>query len=61
MRRNTTKVRGFDVIVLRPSTQMNAKRISTTRTYFAFFWGRNDRLNEFVMLIYVYNKCYAIL
>ena len=23
--------------------------------------GRNDRLNEFVMLIYIYNKCYAIL
>ena len=21
---------------------------------------RNDRLNEFVMLIYIYNKCYAI-
>ena len=28
-----------------------------------FFLGgnRNDRLNEFVMLIYIYNKCYAIL
>jgi hypothetical protein len=22
---------------------------------------RNDRLNEFVMLIYIYDKCYAIL
>ena len=27
-----------------------------------FFGGnRNDRLNEFAMLIYIYNKCYAIL
>ena len=30
-----------------------------------FFWGeggnKNDRLNEFVMLIYIYNKSYAIL
>ena len=29
-----------------------AKRISTTRIYFAFFRGRHDRLNEFVILIY---------
>ena len=58
---NTTKVRDLDVIVPLPSTQNNAKRISTTRIYFAFFRGRNDRLNEFVILIYVYNKCYAIL
>ena len=27
-----------------------------------FFGGnRNDRLNEFVLLIYIYKKCYAIL
>jgi hypothetical protein len=58
---NTTKVRDLDVIVPRPSIQINAKRILTTRIYFAFFRGRNDRLNEFAMLIYVYNKCYAIL
>ena len=44
-------------------TNINAKRISITGIYFAFFLGgnRNDRLNEFVMLIYIYNKCYAIL
>jgi hypothetical protein len=58
---NTTEVRDLDVIVSRPSTQINAKRISSTRIYFAFFRGRNDRLNKCVMLIYVYNKCYAIL
>ena len=51
---NTTKVRDLDVIVPRPSTQINAKRISTTRIYFAFWGGRNDRLNEFVMLIYMF-------
>jgi hypothetical protein len=55
---NTTKVRALDVIVPRPSTNINAKRISITRIYFAFFWeSRNDRLNEFaVMLIYIYNN-----
>jgi hypothetical protein len=54
---NTTKVRTLDVIVPRPSTNINAKRISITRIYFAFFGGsRNDRLNEFVMLIYIYNN-----
>ena len=55
---NTTKVRSLNVIVPRPSTNINAKRISITGTYFAFFWGRNrnDRLNEFVMLIYIYNN-----
>jgi hypothetical protein len=53
---NTTKVRELDVIVSRPSTQINAKRISTTRIYFAFVRGRNDRPNECVMLIYVYNN-----
>ena len=61
---NTTKVRSLDVIDTRPSTNINAKRISITRIYFAFFFrggNRNDRLNEFVMLIYIYNKCYAIL
>ena len=57
---NTTKVRDLDVIVPLPSTQNNATRISTTRIYFAFFRCRNDRLNEFVILIYVYDKCYAI-
>ena len=53
-----TKVRALDVIVPCPSTNINAKRISITRIYFAFFWGgnRNDRLNEFVMLIYIYNN-----
>ena len=44
----------------RPSTNSNAKRISITRIYFAFFGGsrnmKNDRLNEFVMLIYIYNN-----
>jgi hypothetical protein len=58
---NTTKVRDLDVIVPRPFTQINAKRISTTRLYFAFFRGNNDRLKEIGMVIYVYNKCYAIL
>ena len=57
---NTTKVRALDVIVPRPSTNINAKRISITRIYFAFFGGsrnmKNDRLNEFVMLIYIYNN-----
>jgi hypothetical protein len=55
---NTTKVRALDVIVPRPSTNINAKRISIARIYFAFVWGsRNDRLNEFaVMLIYIYNN-----
>ena len=54
---NSTKVRALDVIVPRPSTNINAKRISITRIYFAFFWrSRNDRLNEFVMLIYIYNN-----
>jgi hypothetical protein len=36
---NTTQVRDLDVmqnVVHRPSTQINAKRISTTRIYFAF-------------------------
>jgi len=41
---NTTKVRDLDVIVPRPFTQINAKRISTTLIYFTFFRGRNDRL-----------------
>ena len=36
---NTTKVRALDVIVPRPSININAKRISITRIYFAFFWG----------------------
>ena len=54
---NTTKVRTLDVIVPRPSTNINAKIISITRIYFAFFWeSRNDRLNEFAMLIYIYNN-----
>ena len=54
---NTTKVRALDVIVPRPSTNSNAKRISITRIYFAFFGGsRNDRLNESVMLVYIYNN-----
>jgi hypothetical protein len=54
---NTTKVRAFDVIVLRPSTSINVKIISITRIYFVFFWeSRNDRLNEFAMLIYIYNN-----
>ena len=52
---NTTKLRDLDVIVPRPSTQINAKIFSTTRIYFEFFRGRNDRLNKFVMLIYAYN------
>jgi hypothetical protein len=51
-----TNVRDLDVIVPRPSTQNNAETISTTRIYFASFRGRNDRLIEFAMLIYVYNK-----
>ena len=59
---NTTKVRSLDVIDTRPSTNINAKRISITGIYFAFGGGyRNDRLNEFIMLIYIYNKSYAIL
>ena len=63
---NTTKVRSLDDKVPRPSTNSNAKRISITGIYFVFFLGgggdRNDRLlNEFAMLIYIYNKCYAIL
>ena len=37
-----TKVRDLDVIVPRPYTQINAKRISTTRMYFAFYRGRNS-------------------
>ena len=54
---NTTKVRDLDVIVPRPSTNINAKRIPITRIYFAFFLGsRNDSLKEFVMLIYIYNN-----
>jgi hypothetical protein len=54
---NTTNVRALDVIVPRPSTNINTKRISITRIYFAFFGGsRNDRLNDFVMLIYIYNN-----
>ena len=56
---NTTTVRASDVIVPCPSTNINAKRISITRIYFVFFWGgrsRNDRLDEFVMLIYIYNN-----
>ena len=54
---NTTKVCAFDVIVPRPSTSINVKRISITRIYFVFFWeSRNDRLNEFAMLIYIYNN-----
>jgi hypothetical protein len=36
---NTTNVRDLDGIVPLPSTQINAKRISTTRIYFAFFRG----------------------
>ena len=52
-----TKVRALDVIVPRSSTNINAKRISITRIYFAFLGGsRNDRLNEFVMLIYINNN-----
>ena len=50
---NTTKVCDLDVIVPRPSTQNNAKRILATRIYFAFFRSRNDRLNEFVMFIMI--------
>ena len=56
------KVRALDVIVPCLSTNINAKRISITRIYFVFFfWGggggsRNDRLNEFIMLIYIYNN-----
>ena len=56
---NTTKFRASDVIVPCPSTNINAKRISITRIYFVIFWeggSRNDRLNEFVMLIYIYNN-----
>ena len=33
---NATFVTSWDVIIPRPSTQINAKRISTTRIYFAF-------------------------
>ena len=33
---NTTKVRDLDVIGPRPSTQINAKKNSTTRIYLAF-------------------------
>ena len=36
---NTTKVRSLDVIVPRPSTNINAKRISITGIYFAFGGG----------------------
>ena len=36
---NTTKVRDLDVIVSRPFTQINAKRISI----FCIFRGKNDR------------------
>ena len=36
---NTTKVRSLNVIDTRPSTNINAKRISITRIYFAFFFG----------------------
>ena len=57
---NTTEVRALDVIVPCPSTNINANRISITRIYFVFFLGgggsRNGRLNEFVMLIYIYNN-----
>ena len=61
---NTTKVRPLDVIVPCPSTNINANRSSITSIYFVFFLGgggggggsRNDRLNEFAMLIYIYNN-----
>jgi hypothetical protein len=48
---NTTKVRSLDVIVPRPSTNINTKRISITRIYFAFFWGVGIEMTDWMNLL----------
>jgi hypothetical protein len=40
------KVRSLDVIVPRPSTNINAKRISITGIYFAFFLGGGIEMTD---------------
>ena len=56
---NTTKVRSLDVIDTRPSTNINAKRISITRIYFAFFFGgeieMTDSMNLLCWYIFIIN------
>jgi hypothetical protein len=57
---NTTKVRSLDVIVLHPSTNINAKRISITGIYFAFFLGgggieMTDWMNLLCWYIFIIN------
>ena len=49
---NTTKVRSLDVIVPRPSTNINAKRISITGIYFAFFfWEGGIEMTDWMNLL----------
>ena len=54
---NTTKVRALDVIVPRPSTNIMPKEFQSL-LYILHFFGRVEmtRLNEFVMLIFIYNN-----
>ena len=53
---NTTKVRSLDVIVPRPSTNINAKRISITRVYFG--GSRNDSwMNLLCWYIFIIMLC----
>ena len=58
---NTTNVRSLDVIVPRPSTNINAKRISITGIYFAFFLGggggieMTDWMNLLCWYIFIIN------
>ena len=56
---NSTKVRALDIIVHRPSTNINAKRISITRIYFAFFFGgeieMTDSMNLLCWYIFIIN------
>ena len=47
----TTKVRSLDVIDTCPSTNINAKRISITRIYFAFFFGGEIEMTDSMNLL----------
>jgi hypothetical protein len=47
----STKVRSLDVIDTRPSTNINAKRISITRIDFAFFFGGEIEMTDSMNLL----------
>jgi hypothetical protein len=42
-------------------TTCNERCINRVHLTFSLYTNCQNRLNEFVMLIYIYNKCYAIL